>query len=186
MDSAKLDILKKIGNEWKHGEHHRIYINNLSEIYGLELNYYNTGNISSATLDNEKISNGAASKLSSALDSGKLWFALTTDEWKAQGLDIELATHLVRKIEAMMVEVEVVAEIIGNDGDHYTPAFSTIDDAHTYYINSGFSDWEWFERFVDNELVEYLYRRSDSVATMNELVAAFISQNDETPVDYGL
>lgn len=51
------------GRRWtKHG-HDRVYFNNWPELIGLEINRYKTGNISSAVLDGELISNRQAGLL---------------------------------------------------------------------------------------------------------------------------
>ncbi len=49
------------------GEHRR-YLNGWEEAIGLQIHYYNTGNVSSATLDGEHISNTAAGHM-----SAKIW-----------------------------------------------------------------------------------------------------------------
>lgn len=70
------ESLKKLGHaEWVHpgtGEA-RVYINNLSALYGLRTSHYNTGNISSATLNGEKISNREAERILRHMSSAKLW-----------------------------------------------------------------------------------------------------------------
>jgi hypothetical protein len=61
--------------EWTHpstGET-RYYINNLAEIIGFDYNQYRTGNISSAILDGETISNGKAHDLRFWLGMVKMW-----------------------------------------------------------------------------------------------------------------
>jgi len=85
MDAAKsaerktagglnVEKLKEMGNEWIKGDHHRIYFNNLAEMYGLETGRYGTGNISSATLDGEKTSNNQARRIASDLKELKIWY----------------------------------------------------------------------------------------------------------------
>ena len=54
--------------EWQKGDHHRIYFNwhtdeVLAEFFGLVINRYKTGNISSAYLNGEKISNSEARRI---------------------------------------------------------------------------------------------------------------------------
>lgn len=51
----------------------RFYFNNLQSLYGLKCQYFNTGNICSATLDGEKISNSAARQIASELYVAKVW-----------------------------------------------------------------------------------------------------------------
>lgn len=58
-------------NAWKrNNEDVRVYVNCWEEAIGLEVDYYNSGNIKRATLDGEKISNSAARRIL----SGKVWF----------------------------------------------------------------------------------------------------------------
>lgn len=66
-------------NTWTHprtGEH-RHYINNWAELVGFEIHRYNTGNLSTVFLDDEKISNSlAADTLSAAIwydDKGEIF-----------------------------------------------------------------------------------------------------------------
>lgn len=62
-----------IGSKWIHpktGEV-RYYVNNAWKYGGLELDFYNTGNIAIAKLDGEKISNSEGSRMCGAID--KCW-----------------------------------------------------------------------------------------------------------------
>jgi hypothetical protein len=74
------------GVKWEKYEKKRIYFNDLEEWFGLECSRYNTGNISSATLDGEKISNSRAKEISSSLGWAKLWYDLTSDEFNWSGI----------------------------------------------------------------------------------------------------
>lgn len=70
-----VETLKSIGgSEWIKEDKHRVYFNDLAGFFGLSCNRYNTGNISSATLDGEKISNSRASEISGALGGSKVWY----------------------------------------------------------------------------------------------------------------
>lgn len=61
------------GREWTKAGHHRVYVNDIAGLLGLEVSYYRTGNISSASLDGEGgISNAEAGRLLGAVD--KVWF----------------------------------------------------------------------------------------------------------------
>lgn len=64
--------------------------------------------------------------------------------------------------------------------------FDSINDASTWYTNSGYSDWEWFDGFDEDELVKFAYLNCDGYRTGNELVAAFLKRNAQDPADYGL
>lgn len=74
MTAQQIEIMKQIGNEWQKGDKHRIYFNNLSEIYGLNCEYYNSGNICGADLNGERISNSKAKQLIGKLLSCKVWY----------------------------------------------------------------------------------------------------------------
>lgn len=87
------------GNLWERHGHRRIYFNNLTELYGLDLDYYNTGNISSATLDGEGISNNSARIIASDLKFGKLWFDLNTGSFASRDLPSRMADKLVERIK---------------------------------------------------------------------------------------
>ncbi len=75
----KLACLEKIGgNAWATPDRSKIrsYLNVdvMAKATGLDVNFYNTGNVSSATLDGEKISNAQASKMLSRFNYTKLWY----------------------------------------------------------------------------------------------------------------
>jgi len=59
-----MTLLEKItaagGKLWRKGNQARFYFSNLEELYGLRTNNYKSGNVRSATLNGEKISNSRA------------------------------------------------------------------------------------------------------------------------------
>lgn len=81
-------MIKKLESKgfkrWTKGEHDRLYAN--AESFGLEVDYYKSGNISYATLNGEKISNtsayGIKRKTSIYIDvnDGKLYTSRTANE----------------------------------------------------------------------------------------------------------
>lgn len=90
-------LIEQGGKLWEGGPHRRVYLNNWLELAGLEVNRYNTGNISSAYLDGEKISNTKASELAGIkcfwdCVSGELVF-----QGRARMLD-EVAARLEEKL----------------------------------------------------------------------------------------
>lgn len=97
MQNINIEKLKTIGSEWIKGDYHRIYINDLPELYGLSVNRYNTGNISSANLNGESISNTAANKIISRLD-GKLYYDLNSGEFKWSYLNDDDAETIIAAI----------------------------------------------------------------------------------------
>lgn len=82
-------LLDMGGNLWEKAGHSRIYLNNLAHLYGLEISRYNTGNISHATLDGEKISNNSARKILGSLYDAKVWFDRTNGTFGTRGLTDE-------------------------------------------------------------------------------------------------
>lgn len=63
------------GSRWTKNDMDRVYINNWARFIGLEVSTYNTGNISSATLDGERISNSEAGRLLGMVE--KVYFDVT-------------------------------------------------------------------------------------------------------------
>lgn len=60
------------GNRWQRNGMDRVYINNWARFAGIKTSYYNSGNISSASYQGERISNSQAYKLLGSID--KVWF----------------------------------------------------------------------------------------------------------------
>lgn len=79
MDATTIKALEAKGfSRWQKNGHDRLYIN--SSHFGLECSYYNTGNISSASLNGEPISNSEAYRIKSVkayvdVKTGKLHIA---------------------------------------------------------------------------------------------------------------
>lgn len=55
------------GSRWQRGDKDRVYVNDWQQYIGLEVDRYNSGNISSASLDGETISNSEAYRLLTAV-----------------------------------------------------------------------------------------------------------------------
>lgn len=77
------------GSEWQKHGHHRIYFNGLTKWYGLETEHYGTGNVSSATLDGERISNSGARTILGDLSYAKIWYDVNTGKFHGKGYDID-------------------------------------------------------------------------------------------------
>jgi len=60
------------GRRWTKNGLDRVYINNIAEYLGLDISYYNTGNISGAALDGYGIANGRAGGILNCID--KVYF----------------------------------------------------------------------------------------------------------------
>lgn len=87
------------GSEWESGDNHRVYFNDLPELYGLQAERYGTGNISSAKLDGQKISNSKARKIESGLFGGKVWYNVKTGKYESKGLSESAAKKIISNIQ---------------------------------------------------------------------------------------
>ena len=106
----RLEAMREIGlGEWEKNNTHRFYVNDVSNRLGLETSRYNTGNISHATLNGEKISNTKAAKLLSRCADTKIWWDVPTGKWQvkksALGLTQEEISTVIDSIEAQIVEL---------------------------------------------------------------------------------
>lgn len=86
------------GSLWEKNGMRRVYFNDLPSLYGLKATYYNTGNISSATLDGDAISNAAAREIQSYLKNGKLFYDLVSGEFGSRDLSQSYITALTDEI----------------------------------------------------------------------------------------
>ena len=102
---ASEETLKRIGSEWNKNGMCRIYFNDLQGLYGLKLSLYHTGNISSASLDGEPISNSSARKICSAL-AGKLWFDCNDGKFYSRDLGPNTTQKLIATIETRAAAME--------------------------------------------------------------------------------
>jgi len=89
-------LIAKGGRLWEKAGMRRLYFNNLVELYGLRYGTYNTGNISWAELDGERISNNSARQIISMLYNGKFWYDLTSGRFESKGLS-ERAVERITK-----------------------------------------------------------------------------------------
>lgn len=82
------------GNYWEKGSYKRVYFD--PKKFGLEVDFYGTGNISSAKLDGEKVSNtGAGSILST-----KFFYDFNTGEIVTKGSSHYAVSMMKEAIEA--------------------------------------------------------------------------------------
>lgn len=75
--SEVIKVLESNGGKlWEKGEMRRVYFDYgvILSHAGLDTGHYNTGNISSATLKGEKISNSEAKRIIGAFVSCKFWY----------------------------------------------------------------------------------------------------------------
>ena len=95
-----IDKLLELGREWKKDNYHRIYFNNIDELAGLSVSKYNTGNVSSASLNGESISNSQARKMMSNSFT-KLWYDVNDGKFCGTNIDdniFDLATEKIKSI----------------------------------------------------------------------------------------
>lgn len=60
------------GSRWTKNDNNRVYINNWAQYLPLEIDYYKSGNISSATWNGKEIANRQASLILGSIN--KIWF----------------------------------------------------------------------------------------------------------------
>ena len=103
------NLLQVGGKEWQKNGMHRVYFNDLPGLYGLKVTRYNTGNVSSATLDGERISNSAARKMLNKL-CGSFWYDVSAGEFRSRGLSEDVAGVLkdavLEKVAKLNAEVQ--------------------------------------------------------------------------------
>jgi hypothetical protein len=86
------------GQLWERDDKRRVYFNNLAQYLGLEVNRYNTGNVSSATLNGDRISNTQATRMLWAI-SGKLWWDAADEKFHWRDIDNGYAAQIILEIE---------------------------------------------------------------------------------------
>jgi hypothetical protein len=101
-DLATVTQLRHLGRLWQENDMRRVYFSDLPARLGLQCCYYKTGNISSASLYGQAISNYQAKKMVDRL-SGKLWFDENDGQFHAQGLSPEDTKAIINTILAQVV-----------------------------------------------------------------------------------
>ena len=93
------DNLEKYGKLWEKNGVKRTYINDieLAELYGLNIDCYNTGNISYAELNGRKISNSQARKLTEKIINGKFYYDWNDEQFHWSITD-EIANIVISKL----------------------------------------------------------------------------------------
>lgn len=100
------EITKKLtengGKLWEKNEMKRIYFN-AGTVLSLDINYYNTGNVSSATLDGIKISNCEAKR---CLDL-KFWYDLVDGKFHWKNAD-RLRSEATTTIDEFVAKMRAI------------------------------------------------------------------------------
>lgn len=73
------------GKLWEKHGFRRIYFNRLHEWYGLTYETYNTGNISDAWVDGQRVSNSDGRRILGRLEFAKVWFDLNDGKFRGKG-----------------------------------------------------------------------------------------------------
>lgn len=98
-----VEQLKSIGGtRWRKYGKDRVYFNDLADRIGLDVERYNTGNVSSARLDGEKISNSKATDYLQKLKFGDFYYNVESGEFVSK----DLPDWMVERIEES-IEVEL-------------------------------------------------------------------------------
>lgn len=88
LTNAQIAALKAAGaNRWKRGPMDRLYITIDAATVGLDVTYYGTGNVSSATLDGEHLSNSRATGMLGALAGTKIWVDVADGTFNVKRVD---------------------------------------------------------------------------------------------------
>lgn len=113
MDNRTLENLIAVGGKlWQKGDAKRVYFNDLELLLGLEMEYYNTGNIMSAKLNGEKISNRQARDIQVALVTAKFWFDLDgAQQFHAKGIRRVEFDWAVAAIDARLAALATPVEV---------------------------------------------------------------------------
>ncbi|MFZ5815325.1 MAG: hypothetical protein ACOY93_08470 [Bacillota bacterium] len=86
------------GARWQKNGMDRIYINDLARWFGLEVDYYKSGNICSAKLDGERISNNQAGKILSRLAMARVYYDCLTGRFEGKSITAEDLECIVEAI----------------------------------------------------------------------------------------
>ncbi|PZM88387.1 MAG: hypothetical protein DIU79_16965 [Actinobacteria bacterium] len=108
---ATIEMVERLeaigGNRWQKGAMDRVYFNDLARWYGLEVTRYNTGNVSSARLHGERISNSHAREILGDLAWAKVWFDANDGRFYGRNLDERYFGRIVEAIKAAAAAVEL-------------------------------------------------------------------------------
>jgi hypothetical protein len=139
------------GRYWEKGEMHRVYFNSLSERIGLSLSFYKTGNISSASLNGDGISNSEARRILWSLENGKFWYDLDREMFMRKGLDDfsdEIKNSVISDIE------KTAANSSEHENSDDTPAVENTYEMTSGYVGSMGMMWNTVDEKTANEAID--------------------------------
>lgn len=96
-------LVKVGGSRWQKNGMDRIYFNDVDELYGLDIEYYKTGNICSARLNGESISNAEAHRVRNRL--GKVWYDVKEGCYYSKGMEQSDLQIIVNAIKAKAADM---------------------------------------------------------------------------------
>lgn len=97
-------LVKVGGREWQKAGRHRVYFQDCARWYGLEVNRYNTGNISSARLDGDTISNSHARQIDTRLSWAKVYYDVGLGQFQGQDIAQADLGRIVERIKAAVAQ----------------------------------------------------------------------------------
>lgn len=98
-EQATMLLALDSASDWEKSGQHRIYFNYLGDFYGYKPSYYKSGNISSAMVDGEIISNGFARELENDLRNSKIWFDYNDMKFHGDVISAPIFNRCVRGIK---------------------------------------------------------------------------------------
>jgi hypothetical protein len=95
------------GRRWQKNGMDRVYVNDWAQFAGLDVSYYNTGNVSGAELDGHPIANGRAARLLGAIE--KIWFDAADGQLHARHYGADAIE--VRFLDGPRATIDLVARV---------------------------------------------------------------------------
>lgn len=119
MKKLENKLVELGGSVWERGEYKRIYANPeiLKAVFGLEVEYYGSGNLKNVTMNGEWLSNGKARKM----DLGNVFYNCITGKWN---LDLPIILEIEEeKEEPMPTNFKIEKEGSYVEVELYTDSF---------------------------------------------------------------
>ena len=110
MKTAEMiETLKGMGAKvWESGNMKRLYLNGAAKVLiGFEYETYKTGNISSATLNGESISNSTAKTMAATIENAKIYYDFKDGAFHFKtgyGINSDYAKDIIAAARALEIE----------------------------------------------------------------------------------